>query len=293
MPNTIRSFLVILTCLVLSLAQLSAQDSDDYPDDFYEPVDNTPETPEPEQPSNGGQAMLGGQFTPPSTHTQEANGTTPDQGIETRRIFPNTAAEDMGLKPGDIVLNVNGSDTNSISSLRDIVNNSSVGDDVTVIVSRDGEIIQLDSTFKEWLSGVPKGKIDRKAEERYREMQKRRLERRMSKTNDRQAAINQQLAAMKKSNNVDIDFDKLNQSQIEEQLAKELGVLPDFKLPAIDFSGLDFDFALHIDVDSNELTAANNDADKSLTVSEPLALLASIAPSIDLSYQFKVNGNEL
>ena len=293
MPHLFHYLCIVLSCCLLSFGQLSAQDSDDYPDDFYEPVDNSPESTEPEQPSNGGQAMLGGQFTPPSTHSQEANGTTPDQGIETRRIFPNTAAEDMGLQPGDIVLNVNGSDTNSISSLRDIVNNSSVGDDVSVIVSRDGEILQLDSTFKEWLSGVPKGKIDRKAEQRYREMQKRRLERRMAKTNNRQSAIKEQLAAMKKQNNVDLDFDALNQAQIAEGLAKELGVLPDFRLPALSFSGLDFDFNLHIDVDSNELSAANNDAEKTVTVSEPLALLAQIAPSIALSYQFEVDGNEL
>ena len=259
----------------------------DYPDEFYEPVDDL--TPPAEQPPVQDQPpMLGIQMTPPPTHAQETNGTTPDEGVYVRRVFPNTAAEDMGVQPGDIILSVNGTEIDSMSTLRDVVNNSSVGDEVDVTVVRNGETHGLNSSFRPWLDDVKRTNLDRKAEERYRDMQKRRLERRMNHHNNRSAMLDREINARQDPGPLNWD----NDQSVAEHLQKELGLLPDMQLPAIDLSGLPFSFQFAVDVDSNTLEAMANDGDKPLTVAEPLQMLSSFAPHIDLDFNVDVDTNE-
>ena len=274
-----------IAAATMFLNPLAAADTD-YPDEFYEPVDNMPADEQP--PAQNQPPMLGIQMTPPPTHAQETNGTTPDEGVYVRRVFPNTAAEDMGIQPGDIILSVNGSDIDSMSTLREVVNNSAVGDEVDVVVTRNGETQSLSSSFRPWLDDVKRTNLDSKAEERYRDMQKRRLERRMNYQGNRAAMLDREINARQDPGPLNWN----NDNSVHAHLQKELGLLPDMTLPAIDLSGVPFSFAFSVDVDSNELEAMANDDGKPLTVAEPLRMLAEIAPSIDLDFHVDVNANE-
>lgn len=283
--------LISLSCCLLlaALAPLAAESTDEYPDDFFEPVD---EQPEPEQEQPKGPPMLGIQMTPPPTHAQEQNGTTPDQGVYVRRVFPNTAADQMGLQPGDIILSVNGTEIDSMSRLRDVVNGSSVGDPVNVLITRDGELTSHDGSFREWLDSVRRRRLDDKAEQRYRDMQRRRAERRMQQAKEQQAAIQQKIDAHKRAHGDLAEIDDWDDINYDDHMAKELGPLPDFTLPAIQLSGAAFAFSWQVDVDSNELPVASNDQG-AITPSATMQLLAAVAPAFHLHYVCNVDNNEL
>ena len=154
MRTFILSLLLIL-CQISVVNSIAAEEivDDEYPEDaFFEPSKDEPQDDSP--------PMLGVQMTPPPSHAQEVNGTTPDQGVYVRRVFPDTAASDMGVKPGDIILSINGTDINSMQILRDEVNTSKVGDEVSVTVARDGGVVDLSGEYQPWLESVPKTKLD-------------------------------------------------------------------------------------------------------------------------------------
>lgn len=284
-----KLLIMICACCSLGLSPLAAQDSTEYDNEtFYEPVDPTPQ--EDPKPKTNKPPMLGVQMTPPPTHAQEVNGTTPDEGVYVRRVFPNTAAENMGVQPGDIILTMDGTEINSMSTLREIVFNSSVGDDVEVTVIRNGEQHNLSGTYRPWLEDVKRGKLDDKAEQRYREMQKRRLEKKMAGNNNLNNTLSRNIAARK----APVDYNNwqnLDNAGIDTLIQKELGALPSYKLPTIDLSGLPFSFSFSVDVNSNELSASDNDAGKPLDIAKPLLLLSSIAPTIDLAFSVDIDTN--
>jgi len=55
-----------------------------------------------------GRAMLGINMTPPSAATQTSNGTDPGLGVEAQQVYPGTAAQRMGVQPGDLITMLNG-----------------------------------------------------------------------------------------------------------------------------------------------------------------------------------------
>ncbi len=122
-------------------------------------------------------AMLGVNMTPPSSATQAANGTEPSVGVETQKVYPGTAAERMGIQPGDLIVGVNGGQIGSMNDLRNEVALTSVGGDATVEVMRSGEKMVLHDTLTEWPKNIPYEPIDEAAERRFRDWQARRLDR--------------------------------------------------------------------------------------------------------------------
>lgn len=124
-----------------------------------------------------GRAMLGINMTPPSSSTQAANGTEPNVGVETQAVYPGTAAERMGMKPGDLVVSVNGGAIGSMNDLRNEVALTGVGGQATVEVMRGGQRVVLADTLGEWPKNIPYEPIDEAAERRFRDWQSKRLDR--------------------------------------------------------------------------------------------------------------------
>lgn len=122
-------------------------------------------------------AMLGISMAPPSAAVQAANGTEPDVGVEATAVYPGSAAERMGLRPGDLIVGINGSPVGSMTDLRNEVALAGVGSPATVEVLRNGRRLLLSDTLDAWPPHIPFEPIDDAAERRFREWQARRLER--------------------------------------------------------------------------------------------------------------------
>lgn len=127
--------------------------------------------------SGSKQPMLGIEMSPPSSQLQQQNNLGPNQGTVVRQVFPGTAADAMGLKPGDVIVQVNGQPIGSMTDLRNEVGAQQVGDPVAVVVRRNGQEMPLQSTLREWPKNIPREPIDAAAEARFREWQQRRLAR--------------------------------------------------------------------------------------------------------------------
>ena len=124
------------------------------------------------------QPMIGVQMTPTSTSVQKKQGLDINEGVYVRKVFPETAASDMGIQKGDVILQINNAPISSMGDLREEVFGNQVGDPVNVIVRRNGEDVVLGAQYREWPEDIPYTAIDSEAESRYKEMQKRRRERR-------------------------------------------------------------------------------------------------------------------
>ena len=105
---------------------------------------------------SNGTALLGIRLRPVPLDVLEQVGLDPGQGTMVTGVFPGTAADDMGLQPGDVIINVNGTDTDSRRDVRTTVIDHNAGDDAQVTVLRAGssDPITLEGKFSEmpeWL----------------------------------------------------------------------------------------------------------------------------------------------
>jgi membrane-associated protease RseP (regulator of RpoE activity) len=120
--------------------------------------------------------MLGVQMTPVPLSVQETEGLTPTQGVYVQSIFTGTAAQNMGLQTGDVVLTVNGAQISSMTDLRNEVALNQVGDPVEVTVQRQGQQVTSTGQFQPWPSNIPYEPIDPGMEQNFRDWQERRLD---------------------------------------------------------------------------------------------------------------------
>jgi membrane-associated protease RseP (regulator of RpoE activity) len=121
--------------------------------------------------------MLGVQMTPVPLSVQEQQGLAPNQGVYVQSVYGNTAAQTMGLQPGDVITSVNGAPISSMSDLRNEVALNQVGDPVEVTIQRNGQEQSTIGQFQPWPSNIPYDPIDPAMEQRFREWQERRLAR--------------------------------------------------------------------------------------------------------------------
>ena len=120
--------------------------------------------------------MLGVEMTPVPSHVQDKEGLTPSQGVYVQNTYPDTAASAMGLKPGDVILDVNRLPITSMQDLRNEVGLNAIGDPIEIGVVRDGRVMQLSSKLRSWPDNIPYEKLDSESERRFREFQERRLQ---------------------------------------------------------------------------------------------------------------------
>jgi membrane-associated protease RseP (regulator of RpoE activity) len=121
--------------------------------------------------------MLGINMGPVSLSEQERQGLTPSQGVYVNNIYDNSAAQNMGLRPGDVITGMNGAPITSMSDLRNEVALNQVGDPVEVTFRRNGQEQSAISQLQSWPSNIPYDSIDPALEQRFRDWQDRRLAR--------------------------------------------------------------------------------------------------------------------
>jgi len=101
-----------------------------------------------------GTAGLGVLTRPVPLGVQADNDLSPGEGTVVRRVFPGTAADDIGLRRGDVIVAIDGTATNSRRDLRETVWANQPGDVFTVQVLRDGQQLTMDGTYSripDWL----------------------------------------------------------------------------------------------------------------------------------------------
>jgi len=156
-----RPSATLLTLLIAAAGTAGAATSPSYP---------------PATGADQNRPMLGVQMTPVPLSVQEQEGLTPSQGVWVQSVFTNTAAQNMGLRNGDVVLTVNGAQISSMTDLRNEVALNQVGDPVEVTVQRQGQQITTTGQFQPWPSNIPYEPIDPGMEQKFRDWQERRLD---------------------------------------------------------------------------------------------------------------------
>lgn len=76
------------------------------------------------------------------------------------QVFPDSAAEEAGVEPDDLILSVNGQKTPSREKLRSIVGSFNPGDEVELLVERDGKEVTLHATLSGDFPGLPMGRSE-------------------------------------------------------------------------------------------------------------------------------------
>jgi len=125
----------------------------------------------------GGSPIVGIEMSPVPLDVQGREGIGNNQGVYVRQVYPDTAAARMGIQPGDVILGLNGSSIDSMTSLRNTVSGQRVGDSAQVTVTRGGRQVDMTGAFGEWPASIPFTPIDPEAERQYREWQAQRMER--------------------------------------------------------------------------------------------------------------------
>jgi len=68
-----------------------------------------------------------------------SNCTDQTKGVPIGQISPNSTAEEMGIKEGDIIEDINGEDVNTFNEIADLIGQMSPGDAIRVSITRDGK----------------------------------------------------------------------------------------------------------------------------------------------------------
>ena len=93
-------------------------------------------------------AVLGVQIQDINQERSEKYDLKTRQGAYIAGVQRDGAADRAGIKPGDVVVGVDGKEISDVAELQTIINSYSPGDEVTVTVIRDGEKQQFDVTLR-------------------------------------------------------------------------------------------------------------------------------------------------
>lgn len=273
-----------LALSVLLCAVAPGADSGYYPeDDFFDPVGVQPnETDEQDQDQR---PMLGGQFTPPPRRVQEREDLGPDEGVYVFRVYDDSAADALGVKPGDVILDINDSGIGSLTDLRDAVFDQQVGDEARVTVSRNGERLELGgATFEAWPESIPLQHIDAEAERRYRQRQMSQVERNLQSLDQLDAERRQLADAIAEGEREREALADARQMarDVAERTETDEALLP---VPLLALPAWRFDYGF----------AVNNHAVDEPTVATPVAstALTAVAPALDIELAIRASSEAL
>ncbi len=93
-------------------------------------------------------ALLGVNIAEVTQDLAEDNGLDEIKGIYVVAVQPNSAAEDAGLKDGDIIISINDVKVENIAELQEQVARYRPGDKVNVVYVRDGDYYETKTTLK-------------------------------------------------------------------------------------------------------------------------------------------------
>jgi membrane-associated protease RseP (regulator of RpoE activity) len=191
--------------------------------------------------------MLGVEMSPVETRLQDREGIDAHTGVQVQSTYSGTAAESMGLQKDDVILGINGQSISSMSDLRNEIGLTAVGDSVDVQVTRNGQVISLNSTVKPWPAQIPYEKLDAAGEKRFRDWQDKRQQR-----------LADEVARLER------DAEKLRQRLSGEDLGPARKRAP---------GSFDLAFVFHYEIDAGKLPAAT-----APHVELPPATTASLPP---------------
>lgn len=77
------------------------------------------------------------------------------QGALVSQVAQNSPAAHAGVKPGDVITEIDGNKINTDSALAIIMNNHKPGDEVTLTINRDGKTLELKVKLGEFPTGTP------------------------------------------------------------------------------------------------------------------------------------------
>jgi len=77
------------------------------------------------------------------------------EGVLVAEVLKDTPAEDAGLKPGDIIVEYNGEEIESVFQLRNLVAETSPGKEVEIKIYREGKYLTLKATIAELKESAP------------------------------------------------------------------------------------------------------------------------------------------
>ncbi len=73
-----------------------------------------------------------------------------EKGVLVADVARNSAADDAGLREGDVIVALDGQPIETFDQLADAIDAKEVGDEVTITVNRDGEELELRATLRDW-----------------------------------------------------------------------------------------------------------------------------------------------
>lgn len=76
------------------------------------------------------------------------------------QVFPGSAAEEAGVAAHDLIVSVNKSETPTRAKLKEVIGSFNPGDDVEVVVERDGKQVTLHATLSGDFPGLPMGRSE-------------------------------------------------------------------------------------------------------------------------------------
>jgi Do/DeqQ family serine protease len=84
----------------------------------------------------------------------EANGLESTEGVYVSNVSSEGGASEAGIKSGDVIIDINGKEVNSSSSLQEQVSRYNPGDKITVLVKRDGKKKQFNVILRNRLGNT-------------------------------------------------------------------------------------------------------------------------------------------
>jgi S1-C subfamily serine protease len=92
-------------------------------------------------------AYLGVSTTPLDASVAQQNGVDIDHGLLIVDVAPDSAASAAGLKPGDVIVSIDGKTTDENTALGDEIKAVGAGNVVHLEIHRDGKTIDVDATL--------------------------------------------------------------------------------------------------------------------------------------------------
>lgn len=76
------------------------------------------------------------------------------------QVFPNTAAEEAGVEPDDLIVQVNGKKVASRAKLKEVIASFNPGDEVELVIDRSGKEVKAHATLTGEFPGLPMGRSE-------------------------------------------------------------------------------------------------------------------------------------
>ncbi len=110
----------------------------------------TQSKPQTDQTAKSGSPWLGVQIQTLDADLAERYDLEIEDGVYIEEVVDNSPADDAGLRTGDIILEFNGAQLESADQLIDLVADGKPGDEITLLINRNGRTVTEVATLGKW-----------------------------------------------------------------------------------------------------------------------------------------------